>query len=248
MTAQITHLHTASVTAPFSKWFDVHPALGISMMDHLFNRLDGAYPIRWRSAYSNQQAIDNWMESWAEAFEDEGITPQEAKDGLRACRKLYDWPPSVSEFIKACRPAIDAAVAYQEAVAGVNARERGDMGKWSHPAIFWASSCMAYDLKHQAYSAIQKRWETALQAEMSKGEWSAIPQPMIALPAPGKTASSREQAAQMLQQLGASDMLKAKTDHKAWIKKIAERAKAGDETLPGISLRMAKEAMQVKAQ
>jgi len=245
MNAPAMHQHTAPSTAPFSKWFDVHPKLGISMMDHLFNRLDGAYPIRWRSAYANQQAIDNWMEAWAEAFEDEGITPDEVKAGLRACRKLYDWPPSVAEFVKACRPAIDPNVAYQEAVAGVNARDRGEMGKWSHPAIFWAASCMAYDLKHQAAAAIKQRWQTALQAEMSKGEWSEILMPMLALPAPGKTLSSKQEATKMLEQLGASDVLKPRSDHKAWISKVFKRAEQGDDSLPPIAVRFAKEAMHM---
>lgn len=90
-------------TQPFSKWFEVHPGLGISMMDHLYNRLDGAYPHKWRSAFQNQQVIDNWCESWAEAFEEEGITPNDIKAGLKACRNAFDWPPSCAEFIKSCK-------------------------------------------------------------------------------------------------------------------------------------------------
>lgn len=161
-----------------------------------------------------------------------------------AALEAREWPPTLPEFKKLCRPGIDAGGAYAEAVAGVNARERGEIGSWSHPAIYWAASCMAYDLKHQPYQAIAKRWETALQAEMSKGEWSAIPMPMVALPAPGKSLTSRQQATQMLEQLGASDMLKPRTNHKAWIKTVLERAERGDTTLPGISIRFAREAMQ----
>lgn len=99
MNAPIPHV----TTQPFSKWFDVHPGLGISMMDHLFNRLDGAYPHKWRSAFANQQAIDNFCESWAEAFEEEDITPNHIKNGLKVCRNSFDWPPSCAEFIKACK-------------------------------------------------------------------------------------------------------------------------------------------------
>ena len=101
--------HQAITTQPFSKWFEVHPGIGISMMDHLYNRLDGAYPHKWRSAFGTQQAIDNWNESWAEAFEEEGITPNHIKAGLRACRSLFDWPPSCAEFIKACKSAVPQA-------------------------------------------------------------------------------------------------------------------------------------------
>lgn len=174
-----------------------------------------------------------------------GFTRDELARGA-AAMAAQTYPPTLPEFKKMCRPGIDPSAAYQEAVAGVNARERGELGDWSHPAIFWASSCMAYDLKHQAYQSIAKRWETALQAEMSKGEWSAIPQPMIALPAPGKSLSSRQQATQMLQEIGASDVLKARTDHRAWIPAVLKRAERGDETLPGISLRFAREALAAR--
>jgi hypothetical protein len=177
-----------------------------------------------------------------------GFTPAEIKRGLAAL-ETRDWPPTLPEFKKLCRPAVDATAAYYEAVAGVQARERGDVGQWSHPAIFWASVQIgAFDLKSQSYTQIKARWEKALQDEMEKGQWSAIPEPMIALPAPGKTASSREKAAQMLQQLGASDALKPKSDHRAWIKKALERAKAGDDSLPGITVRFAQEAMQARAE
>lgn len=244
MNAPIAH-QTIS-TQPFSKWFDVHPALGISMMDHLFNRLDGAYPHKWRSNFPNQQAIDNWCESWAEAFEEEGITPTDVKAGLKACRARYDWPPSCAEFIKACKPAVDPLVAYYEAVEGVQAREKGEMGKWSHPAIFWASvKVSAYDLKNQAYTTLKHRWEGALQEEMGKGEWAEIPQPMIALPAPGTSRTDKESAAKQLQAIGAMEVLKPKTDHLRWARLIIERAKKPNHGLSSIQIQFAKDALGV---
>jgi hypothetical protein len=119
----------------YSRWFEPVPALGdLALMDHLFNRLDGAYPHKWRSAFPNEQAIDNWKVSWCEAFDAEGIEPQDIKAGLKACRSQYDWPPSCAEFIKACRPSVDRMVAYYEAVIGLQVREKGEMGTWSHPA------------------------------------------------------------------------------------------------------------------
>jgi hypothetical protein len=163
-----------------------------------------------------------------------------------AALESKEWPPTLPEFKKLCRPGIDSLAAYHEAVEGCRARERGEIGNWSHPAIYWASAAMAYDLKQQAYNIIAKRWETALHAEMSKGEWSAIPAPLVALPAPGKTLSDRQQASERLKQLNASDVLKPKVDHKYWIKAILKRQAAGDDTLPGISIRFAKEAMEAR--
>lgn len=232
---------------PFDRWFQPIDALaGSSLMDHLYNRLDGAYPHKWRSNFSTPEALDNWKVSWAEAFEEEGITPQDIKAGLKACRTKYDWPPSCAEFIKACKPSVDPLVSYYEAVNGVTAREKGGMGEWSHPAIYWASSRMAYDLKSLTFSAIKDRWNKALAEEMAKGEWAQVPQPMVALPAPGKTELSKEKAAQMLKEIGASEIVKApdtKTNHKLWAKRIMEREKRGDKTLTMIQKNFAREAL-----
>ena len=216
------------------------------MMDHLFNRLDGAYPHKWRSAFPTQQAIDNWCVSWAEEFEDSGIVPADIKAGLKACRTKYDWPPSCAEFIKACRPSVDFLVAYYEAVAGVAARKNGEMGVWSHPAVYWAAVPLAFDLGQQTYSQMKTRWEQALTEQMARGEWAAIPAPLLALPEPGKTELSREKAAQLAKEYGAEGVAKtatSKTDHKHWAKKIKARQKRGDKSLTLIQIKFADEAL-----
>jgi hypothetical protein len=237
-------LNLTNTANPFDVWFAPHAQLaGLSMMDHLFNRLDGAYPHKWRSNFPGQDAIDNWKTSWAEAFHDEGIAPADIKAGLKACRTRFDWPPSCAEFMKACRLPIDKMAAYYEAAAGVQARSKGDMGRWSHPAIFWAAMPMAFDLGAQTYSQIKGRWEQALDEQMDRGEWASIPAPMVALPAPGRADLSREKAAKMLNELGASGLLKPKTEHLRWANKILDREKRGDKSLLSIQVRMAREAM-----
>lgn len=247
MNAPLTLTNLAN---PFSKWFDVVPSLGISLMDHLFNRLDGAYPHKWRSNFPNQQAIDNWCESWAEAFEEEGITPQDVKAGLKACRSKYDWPPSCAEFIKACKPSVDPMVAYYEAVAGVKARSKGEVGEWSHPAIYWAAMPLAFDLSSQTYSTIKHRWEHSLSEQMARKEWPDIPAPLIQIPAPGNSKMDREHAAKMVRELQASEAIKKtddRVDHRRWAKRILERAKQDRHGLSALQIRFAREAMNVAA-
>jgi hypothetical protein len=98
---------TTSSTSPPSVWLDPHPKLdGLALIDHLFNRLDGMYPHKWRSAFASDQAVANWRTAWAEALADEGVTLEEVRAGLRACRR-QGWPPSFAEFFRACRPPID---------------------------------------------------------------------------------------------------------------------------------------------
>lgn len=232
----------------FSKWFTPRPALqDKSLMDHLFNRLDGLYPHKWRSNFPTPDAIDNWQCAWAETFEEHGITPDQIKAGLKACQTKYEWPPSCAEFIKACKPVVDSVVAYYEALNGMQERERGEMGKWTHPAVFWAAvSVSAFDLKNLTYSQIKARWEAAFLEEIGKSEWPEIPKPMLALPAPGKSELSREKATQMIADLNAKGITKSpeeKTDHKRWAKKILERHEKGDKTLSPLQVKFAKEAL-----
>jgi hypothetical protein len=106
---------------------------------------------------------------------------------------------------------------------------------------------LSFDLKEQTYSQIKGRWESALTEQMDKGEWPEIPQPMVALPAPGKTKTSREEAAQRLKKLGAMTVVKdfRGGDARGWAKQLLEREAAGESLLP-IQSRFAREALDIK--
>lgn len=254
MNAPLTPIQStpaAPTTRPYSQWFEPHPDLGISLMDHLYNRLDGAYPHKWRANFPDERAIDNWAESWVEAFEDEGITPADVKTGLKACRSRFAWPPSCAEFIQACRPQGDIAAAYHEAVAGLEARGKGERGEWSHPAIFWAATLLQRDLMGQSYSAVQGRWASALRAQLARTEWAEIPVPRQQLAAPGKTMLSHEGAAAMVRELEAKGLItKGITknagddfDHKRWARRLLERVANGDKAVSICQINTASEAL-----
>jgi len=178
-----------SSTSPLSVWLDPHPALdGVALIDHLFNRLDGLYPHKWRSAFANERAIANWRQAWAEGLSDEGVTLEEVRAGLRACRR-QDWPPSFAEFFKACRPPIDYQSALIEAVEQMARRESG-RDRWSHPAIYWAAVKIgAYDLSRKTLKELDAEWRKAFGDQMAIGQWPEIPERLPALPAPGQTHS-----------------------------------------------------------
>jgi hypothetical protein len=198
---------TTSSTFNQSPWLEIHPKLGISLMDHLFNRFDGAYPNRWRAAFASEQAIANWREAWAEAFAEEGLTTQMISDGLKACRKSYDWPPSLTEFLKACKPAINVDAAIYEAIDQMRARQHGK-DVWSNPAIYWAAAKVGeFDMVSQTFSSIKPRFEAALKTVLA-GEILPVPVRVPALSAPGATESTREYGAKRLQELGASAAFK----------------------------------------
>lgn len=208
-----------------SAWLKPHPKLeGVSLMDHLFSRMNGAYPNKWRSSFRDEHAVEDWKVSWSEAFDDEGITPNDVATGIKNCRRMYDWPPSLTEFLKACRPSLDAERAFHEAVKGLAARRRGEMGAWSHPAIFHAAVDVGqHDMLNGAYSTMKVRWNQALSEQLEKTEWAVIPEAHAQLPAPKRTEQTDKQAVAAMEKMGAADVLnKNERDHKAWAKRIAQ--------------------------
>lgn len=179
-----------------------HANLGMSPMDWLFNRLDGAYMNKWRREFPSEQAVANWRETWAEGLEDERVTLAEIKRGVSQCRKHFDWPPSLPEFLKLCRPALSPEVAFAEAVKQMNRRnylmgtaqlpgETLQADEWTHPAIYWAALEMGRDLFDYEYKQLAVRWRLALDQAFAKPK-GAVPPPMLALPAPVLTEEERE--------------------------------------------------------
>lgn len=189
---------------------------------------------------------DDLIKHWANELS--GYTGAEIKRGL-AAMESRDWPATLPEFKKMCRPPADPLVAYYEAVAGVRARAAGEMGAWSHPAIYWAAMPLSFDLGAQTYSQIKVRWERALDEQLDRGEWEPIPRPMLALAAPGKTQMSRADAAKRIRELNATAVIKKAADgidHKRWAKNILERLARGDKTLLLIQIKDAKMAMGIE--
>lgn len=182
-------LQTFSISPP-NDWLKPRQSLdGLALIDHLFNRLDGLYPNKWRAAFANEMTVANWRTAWADGLADEGITAEEFRVGLKACRRR-EWPPSFAEFIKDCRPSIDYQVALIEAVEQMGRRESGT-DRWSHPAIYWAAVKIGrYDLSRKTLRELQPEWNRAFGEQLALGRWSEIPDGCPALPSPGNTHSA----------------------------------------------------------
>lgn len=193
-----------------------------------------------------------FTDQWAGADADEllgywgqqlaGFTGAELKRGLDGL-EARDWPPTLPEFKRMCRPPVDPLKAYYEAVAGVTARFAGEHGKWSHPAIYWAAMPLATDLQQQTYSQVKPRWEASLEQQMAKGEWEEVPRPMLQLTAPEK-ARTREAAQKALER--ALSTLGRTPPSRQWAVEILERERAGDASLLPIQTQFAREAMRIE--
>lgn len=180
---------------------------GKTPMRHLFDRFHGIYMDRWLKSFPNTEAITNWTDAWSDAFTDESIAPAEIRIGIDQCRKLYDWPPTLPEFLKACRPTLDPEIAFSEAVTQMHKRRNptqrnGELVSddvWSHPAIYWAAVSLGGDLMTTSYPQIKNRWRAALDTAM-KG-CQEVPVFRQALPAPGKLAVSPEEGRRRIREM-----------------------------------------------
>lgn len=213
-------------------------AIPLAWVESLFARMSLTYGAKFADQWKNIDPMA-LKKHWAEALGK--YAPAELKRGVDAL-KTRDWPPTLPEFEKLCRPAVDPTTAYYEAVEGIRAREQGELGTWSHPAVFWAATRLSFDLKHQSYSAVRERWEKLLAMEMEKGQWADIPAPAPALAAP-EASRSKEVGARVLADLAAAGFLKPKADQKEWARKILREAQKPGNKMTLLQIRFAKEAL-----
>jgi hypothetical protein len=176
------------------------------------------------------------------------FTPSEIQTGVTGLSGR-DWPPSLPEFKKMCRPPLNALSAYYEAIRGLQARRQGKLGQWSHPAIFWAATPMAFDLESQTWAQVQPRWQAQLTHQLAQERWEPIPTPALALAHETKPPQTNAHAARMLQALGAQGITRsphasAPRDERRWAHKILERVKQGGDAYTTLAVvEMAKAAL-----
>ena len=175
-------------------------ALPEPWIERLFARFEAMYGARFADAWKSCN-LHNVKQVWAECLG--GYSREELATGVLACMSK-DWPPTLPEFAKLCRPPIDYHAALIEAVEQMGRREAGT-DRWSHPAIYWAAVKIgAYDLSTKTLKELMPEWQKALGDKLALGEWDEIPDRLPALPAPGHTHSrdvGRETIAEMLARL-----------------------------------------------
>src|SRR5688500_2029820 len=89
---------------PSDKWYRISPARGMSLLDYLYNAMDGAYPGSWSAKFKNEQTIQNWRDMWADRFTKEGLTLRQVLNGIEQCPTLYvGVAPTLGQFVIACR-------------------------------------------------------------------------------------------------------------------------------------------------
>jgi hypothetical protein len=192
-------------------------ALPLTWATKLIERLHLLYGTRFSQAW---EGIDKAQLAQAWAEELAGFTGDELATGLAAC-KARPWPPTLPEFIVLCRPWLDHETAFRAAVAGMQARRTGQMGQWPHPAVFWAAvEIGSHDMLNQSWQTLRSRWAAALDVQMGRQAWDAIPAPAPMLTGPGSRPASREQIDASIQAMATAAAREKPRDPKAWAKKI----------------------------
>ncbi|CAB3854740.1 hypothetical protein LMG26858_01903 [Achromobacter anxifer] len=209
---------------------DIQPtALGALVVNEMLLLYGAKFAQQWQGLTA-RELKDSWNRKL------DGLDEIQVRRGLLACL-TQEWPPTLPQFIKLCCPWMVPEVAYHEAVRGLSARRRGELGVWSHPAVYWAAvGVSTVDLLGCTYGAIKARWEKTLNEELAKGSWPDIPVPRPALPAPGQTLATRAEAEATLRKMGAEKVLRQQgRPHRSWIAKWEARIQRGEHPSKGIA-------------
>lgn len=149
----------ASVTEPAS--------LPTPWVEKIFTRLSAQLGHKVADLYACVAPEDVKAE-WGCALA--GFHPAEIGRGLNACQTRV-FAPTLGEFLRLCRPALDPELAWIEAVDGLAA---GEGFEWSHPAVRRAARTMPYEIRSQSFAQCRKRWAWTLDREFEKG-WEVEP-------------------------------------------------------------------------
>lgn len=160
--------------------------LPVQWVERLFQKLLARYGTLLTDRFAGVPR-ELLLAEWADELA--GYSGAELATGLDGCRALK-FPPTLPEFMALCRPPIEPAAAYHEALRNLREREQGGNPAWSHRAVYWAAVDVGHwDLRSQTYVAVRSRWERALSDELRKGHWPPIPPAPKQLPAPAIKAN-----------------------------------------------------------
>lgn len=225
----LTHKSSTSTEWP-------EQALPQEWVERLFEKMLYEYGAKFSNQWGGLRP-EQMLRHWAVRLY--GLTRAELKTGMAALEGR-EWPPTVPEFVKLCKPAVDPLRAYHEALAGLAAREHGEVGQWSHPAIFHAAVRIGrHTLQTSEWRHIRERWEQVLADVLAEGSWEEVKAPPLRI---GLSASrdAVDRALAQLRALGATMQPKNGT---GWANKVIARHAAGDQRVTPAMLECAQQAL-----
>lgn len=220
-------------------------------LDALFAELGAMWPGRWASLFKTDLAVETWRVVWGTSLREANLNVGEVRGGLsRLAQAGGDWPPSLPEFLAACRPPLDYAAAYASAARLFADRAVGRVTPDADPVLFWAGVALGSGDLAEPYREHAERWRHALDAAWTDPELPPIPPLKRALPAPlpdPAVAVPVLEAARACVAQARTPQADPQADPRAWARRVLERAASG-EVLPAIALAYAAEALGRKPQ
>lgn len=175
-------------------------ALPSNWVKEIFKRFHGRFGNRFLAEYSSgkldrrgqDEGVENAKHVWGEELA--GFTAEEIKRGLSA---QYSFLPDCDKFKLACRPSADDEQSFYVAVEQIRLRKDAK-DKWPNAVIYWAAVELGNDLNNYPYQSIKGRWKQALNKAkegIDSGKLpNEVPVKLVAIPSPGKTTVSKEEA------------------------------------------------------
>lgn len=144
-----------------------------SWIDEVFARLTAQLGVKVADLWAGADP-DRVRSEWAEALA--AFDPSEIRRGLAATR-ARTFAPTLGEFLRLCRPALDPEAAWIEACECMRQRDAGEVGDWTHPGVYRAARDMAYELRTSTFKQNSRRWTWMVERELRRGWLMAVPKP-----------------------------------------------------------------------
>jgi hypothetical protein len=158
------------MTSPTSFPSSAERQVALASAKYLFQRIRGQLGNKFIEMFSSD--MPTALEEWSLGLY--GFRQHEIDRGLAKCAKRI-FPPTLGEFAQFCRPALDPQYAWLEASDGLKARDRGETGEWSHPAVYRAAMAMSFDFRRGSFQSLRVQWERTLSKEFEKGWGEPVP-------------------------------------------------------------------------
>ena len=188
-----------ALSMPMPAWSGELTPMQQQAIGNLFDSLNAQLGAKMADLYAGVPA-QTVQSEWAAGLS--GFRRSEIERGLSACRTRA-FAPTLGEFTRMCRPALDPEFAWLEAGHCLRQRDAGQVGDWTHPAVYRAACVMSMEVRSGDWKAYRKRWEWTLQREIAQG-WSEVPEPALRLKSEVKVGPPDENVRERLKELRAA--------------------------------------------
>lgn len=169
--------------------------LSLKQVEYLFDSLKGQMGTKVADLFGGV-APSIVEREWAAGLA--GFQKPEIRRGLDACA-TRTFAPTLGEFAQLCRPCLNPEFGWLEARDGLESRDLGLMGEWTHPAVFFAAIKMSPAVRNGEWARHRTAWTRVLNGELARG-WREVPAPAMRVDHDAKVGPPPGHIAELLAQ------------------------------------------------